>query len=212
MLFLVLLLVAGQLRAALTWERLRAEVTVKPGENAAVASFRFTNPGPKPVRLTTVQPGCDCLRVEVAKRDFATGESGQIDVRMDLTDRAGPQENEVLVGTDEEPDRRTILKIKVNIPEVVRCTPQMTVWRRSEPLAEKAVDVVVVAPSAELAAPVFNLAEIAVRVETVEAGRHYRLVLRPTSTAPDGVRVVRCKLALADARTYAFSVYGMVKP
>lgn len=81
--------------------------TVDLGEvahtNEITASFPFVNNAHIPVTVLDINSTCSCTVAELAKRSYDPGESGTIDVVVQLRD-IGPVSQNVAVTTDASPD------------------------------------------------------------------------------------------------------------
>jgi hypothetical protein len=203
---------AASAHAALQWEALRLETTAKGGEEKVTTAFRFKNGGTAPVTIVSAQPSCGCTEVEIPKRSFAPGESGELKARFSTRDRMGMQETQIIVGTDTAGDPPTTLTLKVIIPEVVRCDRRLVTWEAANATAEQSILVSIVDPSpAKALQATAASSAVAVRVETVEAGRRYRIHLKLADPTLKGVVAVNCTAELEGALPYAFVVYALEK-
>src|SRR5437763_8122569 len=84
-------------QADLKWDRPQQNFTVKPGETAVVAKYRFTNAGKAPVTIDAVRTSCGCTTATLVKKEYLPGESGEIEARFEVGNRVGHQEKTILV-------------------------------------------------------------------------------------------------------------------
>ena len=78
--------------------------------------FKFTNLGPGPLTIQGVHAACGCTVAQVEKgRTYQPGEGGQVDIRLDTTNFAGPLVKTVTVMSNEAllPDRTLTLKARI---------------------------------------------------------------------------------------------------
>ena len=78
--------------------------------------FKFTNLGPGPLTIQGVHAACGCTAAQVEKgRTYQPGEGGQVDIRLDTTNFAGPLVKTVTVMSNEAllPDRTLTLKARI---------------------------------------------------------------------------------------------------
>ena len=118
--------------AQLTWEKTEIELRPKPGEEEAVAQFKYTNKGDKPVRITNVKSSCGCTVPALKKNDVAPGESGEITATFKIGGRTGTQVKTVAVSTDDASQPMTNLVLKAVIPEVAQVQPAFVWWETGE--------------------------------------------------------------------------------
>jgi hypothetical protein len=179
---LVTLLSLATSATALDWKSTTQSVATAPFQTTQDAVFAFHNKSSKPVTIRDVQTSCDCLEATSDRKLYQPGESGEIRARFTVGDRIGLYERVVTVVTDEPGDPVRLL-LQIEVPEVATLAPRSVAWKKDEPAAEKTVELTA-APGLEI---VFADAQatndaFTVRLETVEAGRHYRLHLKARDT------------------------------
>ena len=222
---LLVAVVAGPARAALTWERSEVDLgTQDPSREPGTleARFPFTNTGAAAVEIRALQPGCSCTVAELTKRRFEPGERGELVLRFEVGERTGPQEKLLTVETSDD-DPRTgpvVLRLRAEIPAAVRLRPSFVLWTRGEAPEPKALGV---------EAPAGNLASVRVESSTpevtaepraVEPGRRWEVTVRPTGgTASSLIATLKivCRFApppggAAPAFERTFKAYAAVKP
>ena len=89
----VALRVRGSAFGILTWENPEQTFNAKPDEQSVVAKYRFTNNGKGPVRIEEVKTSCDCTMAVLTKKEYAPGESDEIEVKFSFGGRTGRQVN-----------------------------------------------------------------------------------------------------------------------
>ena len=125
----------------LTWENPEQTFNAKPEEKSIIAKCRFTNNGKGPVRIEEVKTSCDCTMAVLTKTEYAPGESGEIEVKFSFGGRTGSQVNTISVTTSAAPQKPTILRLHVNIEELIRIQPQLVFWRIGEQLDSKTIHI-----------------------------------------------------------------------
>src|SRR5687768_10554449 len=179
-------LAVGSLVAAesLRWDQRSIELTTTPGQKTVQVAFPFTNASDQQITIQSVTPSCDCTTAELKKKTFAPGEKGQIDVVFNIADYKGPQFKTIAVTTDENPSAPIELTLKVRIPELVEITPRLLAWRVSTEAIEKSVDISLVPdPVITVTGAKSKDSAMEARLETIVPNRHYRLFVKPRSTA-----------------------------
>ena len=196
---------------ALEWETQVLDFTTAPFQITQEALFHFTNNSAKPVAFLAVESNCDCLVASVDKRVYAPGASGFIRSRLTIGDRLGLYERRLKVVTDESPEPVRLL-VRIEVPELVTLTPRTVDWKIHEPVAEKIVELEVVAglkidfPYVQPSSGGFSA-----RLETVEPGRRYRLYLKPPGTARPANVAFRIQGQAESKQTVIVSAYGNVR-
>ena len=127
----------------LTWENPEQTFNAKPEEQSIVAKYRFTSSGKGPVRNRGSQTSRDCTMAALTKTEYAPGESGEIEVKFSFGGRTGSQVNTTSVTTSAAPRKPTILRLRVNIEELVRIEPQLVFWRIGEQPDSKTIHIAI---------------------------------------------------------------------
>ncbi len=196
---------------ALEWKAKESSVKAAPLQRTAETSFEFTNTSAKTVTILGVDTSCDCTEAAPNAQTYAPGASGRITARFHLGDRQGVFERMITITTDEAKEPVT-LRVQLDVPELATLTPRSVDWKLNGPAWEKAVDIVI-ADGVELnvttvlpTSGLFNH-----RLETVEAGRHYRLYLSPQNTKEVSNAAFRIYAKAKDGQDLVFSAYGNVR-
>lgn len=180
--FLLLLAIPVAVQGRLVFDNEMVRVSTDFGDRESRGIFTFTNTGTEPVAITNVRTSCGCTTTELAKRDYAPGESGRIEAKLDIAQRQGLQRKTVYVSTD-APDGEYQLMFETVIPVLQKVTPRVLTWRKGEEPEAQIIDVhfshsdPIHVTSVENPAGGFD-----VEVEVVEEGKHYRIVATPLST------------------------------
>jgi len=176
---------------ALEWKSVAQSVTTAPFQTKQAAVYHFRNAGSRPVTINDVQTSCDCLEATPDKKTYAPGESGEIRALFTVGDRIGLYERTVTVVTD-EPGNPAHLTLQIEVPAVATAAPRSVTWQANEAAGEKSLEVTA-APGLEIdfheAVPTNDA--FSARLETVDAGRHYRLHLKPRDTTKPASVAVR---------------------
>jgi hypothetical protein len=176
---------------ALEWKTKMLTVTTTPFQTTQDARFEFRNTGAKPVTIRDLETNCNCLDADTDLKVYAPGATGVVRATFTVGDRTGPYERTITVVTDET-DSPVRLVLKIEVPAVASLAPSSVAWQLNEAAAEKTVELTP-APGLEISfaeAQATNEA-FAVRLETVTAGRHYRLHLTPRDTTKPASAAIR---------------------
>lgn len=128
-------------RAALVWENPEVDLHPTLSDKTAVAHFKYTNTGKKPIKITDVHSSCGCTVAAPPKEPIAPGGKGEIVATFTIGDRVGEQKKTIEVRTDEPNTEATVLKLKATIPRLLEYKPVLLYWRRDEPRAPKSIEV-----------------------------------------------------------------------
>ena len=196
---------------ALEWKSLTVSVTTVPLQTTQDVVFEFKNTGTRSVTLLDVQTNCDCLAASADRQIYAPGTGGVIKARFTIGDRVGLYERVITVLTDESADPVRLL-VKFEVPDLVTLTPRSVVWQSGEAASDKTVELTTSA-GLEIAfaeAQPTN-GDFTSTLETVTAGRHYRLHLKPRSTAQPASAAIRVSGREKSGHAVVVSAYANVQ-
>ena len=180
----LLLVLATPVFGQLKWENPEQTVTAKPQDKVLVTKFRFTNAGTSPVKITDLRPSCGCTTAVLEKKEYAPGESGDIEARFKFNGRVGHQEKWIVVSTDWVPPAPTVLRFTVNIPEGITILPEIVFWRVGDQLKPKTVRIAV--PD-EIPAKVVSVqadnATVKLELHEIRPGKELEVKVTPTTTS-----------------------------
>ena len=198
---------------ALHWSAQQIFVTAKPGDKEAVAVFPFQNDGAAPVTITQIQPNCGCTTADLAKRTYAPGEAGEIKAVFTFGDRLGLQEKHILVTTDEPSAPPVSLVLRVNVPELITCTPRLLVWPKGAEPGELSAVITIADPQRIAAIEVGDARQevFKLRIEPVEPGKSYRLFVRPVDLSRMTNAPILYRARLQDGTVHPFLIYALVR-
>jgi len=183
----LLLALATPVFGQLKWENPEQTFTAKPLDKVIVAKFRFTNVGTTSLKITDLRPSCGCTTALLEKKEYAPGESGEIEAKFKFDGRRGHQEKWIVVTTDWVPPQPTILRFAVNIPEAITIQPELVVWRVGDQLKPKMVRIAV--PD-EIPAKVVSVqadnAAVKIELREIRPGKELEVKVTPTSTSQPG--------------------------
>jgi hypothetical protein len=169
--------------AQLKWDQPQQVFTPNPGEKTVTARYRFTNIGASPVSILDVHPSCGCTTATLAKKEYAPGESGEIEAKLNFAGHVGHQEKWIYVTTNTVGEEPALLSLTVDIPPEVTIQPKFVMWRIGDPLEPKTMRVVIPdgIPTKIVAAQADN-PTMQVRLREVQAGKEWEVKVTPTST------------------------------
>ncbi|HVT74268.1 MAG TPA: DUF1573 domain-containing protein [Lacunisphaera sp.] len=179
-----LVVAAGTIPAtALDWDTDTVRVTIAPFQATQEVVFRFRNRGSTAASLTDIQTNCDCLSAAADRTTVSPGESGLITATFTVGDRAGLYERVITVRSDDarEPMR---LHVEIEVPETCSVAPRSLQWKLNAGASAQTVTVTAAAGlTIDFTEAVATNPAFVARLETVAAGRTYRVHVQPTDTA-----------------------------
>lgn len=197
--------------AALDWKTRELSFTTAPFQSTQEAAFEFTNRSHKPVTIREVMSNCDCLSAATDQLVYAPGEKGVLKFSFSIGDRLGLYLRRLKVMTDESPDPVHLL-IRVEVPELVTLTPRSVTWSRHEAPTEKSVDLdAIPGVTIDFTRVQPTSGDFAARLETLEAGRRYRVYLKPPATAQPANAAFRIFGRALSGQEVVVSAYGNVR-
>ncbi|AOS46293.1 hypothetical protein Verru16b_03394 [Lacunisphaera limnophila] len=205
------LLLAAVTAPALEWPATHLTLRSVPLQKTADTGFDFKNTSDRPVTITSVDVSCDCTEVTPSAKVIAPGATGRLHVRFTLGDRLGVYRRSIIVSTDEGTPP-VALTVELDVPEVATLTPRSLEWPLHSAATEQTVDITVI-PGIELTISHVQATSDAYthRLETVTAGRAYRLHLTPRSTAEVANAAFRLHATAGTGEELIFSAYANVR-
>lgn len=197
---------------ALQWTTVEAVLRPLADGTIPVASYGFRNATAAPVTITQAVATCDCTLIDLAKKTYASGESGVLVVRFDPTGRSGTVSRTINVVTDEPGAPSQLLKLTAELPEVLSFTPRELGWAEGEERTAKSLDVLVNVPGGvELVAAWANQPDFKVELVPVTPRTHYRVKVTPPVGAKPQQAVILLRAADSVPAGTALTFYPRVK-
>ncbi len=188
-LFLTFLLPAF---GGLTWDTTYREIKVPSGQKEVLTDYVFKNSTSAGIEISSMQTSCGCTAAKIDKKQIAPGESAAVHVRFDVGNRKGEQVKSVVVKTSDQAKQTLILRALIQDP--VAFSQKEFVWRSGTPGVERDSMVEVGAGAQILGAESLN-DQFDVRVDEMEKGSRYRIVVTPRSTAIPVASAVKVLIA-----------------
>ena len=193
--------------AEIVWKQTVVELRADAKSSVLDARFPFSNAGATAVDITQAESSCGCTVVNLAKRHYEPGESGEIVARYTVGSQMGVQKKTVLVETnDGHPP--TTLTLEIHLPEIVRMQPSFLRWKHGEPPAAKKITLEILQ---EVPAEVVTVRSSAVGFD-VEAkplipGRKFELTVHPLNTDQRqfSTLTVRCRFGDEEKDFFAYA-------
>ena len=198
--------------AQLKWDQPKKTLTPSLGEKVVTAKFGFTNVGPSPITIIDIRPSCGCTTATLAKKEYAPGESGEIEAKLNFAGHVGHQEKWIYVTTNVAGSEPALLSLAVDIPPEVTIQPEFVMWRVGDPLEPKTMRVVIPegTPTKLIAAQADN-PTMQVRLREVQAGKEWEVKVTPTSTREAVKAVVTIRSDYPSGNPASYSAYARVQ-
>ena len=177
----------GSAFGQLTWENPEQTFNSKPQDGSVVAKYRFTNQGKETIKIENVTTSCGCTTTALTKKEYAPGESGEIEAKFVFAGRTGRQEKAITVTTSATPQQPTMLRLYVNIEEPIKIEPQVVFWRVGEQPDPKTIHIAVADDSpAKIASVESDNPGVKVQLTEVKPGKEYEVQVTPASVTQPG--------------------------
>ncbi|MDB6166201.1 MAG: hypothetical protein JWQ83_1341 [Lacunisphaera sp.] len=194
----------GSAAAELTWETKAVERVVPRDEFPLDVKYRFVNSTAQVVFINAVSSSCHCTAATVQKKRYDPGEAGEIEVRYTLGEKLGTETRAIEVTTSLEPEKPTVLQLRVTAFDLLAVSPAVLQWERNAPPGEKTA-LIFLDHKRQLPPPTLGAhgSEVIARLLAGHDAHEYLLQIKPASTAaPLWSRLqVRLSTAAGDERT-----------
>lgn len=179
------------LRADLTFGATVVRSTTKPLQKFIEVGFPFRNASSETVTIRDIQTNCDCLVASAGQNTYAPGQAGLVVARFAVGDRTGAYQRSVTVTTDKSPNPQR-LTVQIEVPELANVQPRVHDWNSGDPATERTAEIVVNEEIQITFTDVLVSSDaFRARLETVEAGRRYRVHFAPRATTEAASAAVR---------------------
>jgi hypothetical protein len=198
--------------ATIKWENTQLEFNPTPTDTDVKADYVFTVSGSEPVTIEDVIPSCGCTTTSLDKKTYQPGEKGHIPAKFNIGARTGVQHKTIRVKFKNE-TAPTNLTLIVHIPELIKISPQFVYWMVGDVAQAKKIDLTV-SPDAKVSVTkVFSSdPKIMTGLETVQAGKAYKVVVTPTQTATPLMAVLTIEVSMPPNQQKLMTAYAQIKP
>ncbi len=209
--FLTALCAALPSARALEWPSHSFSGTTAPLQTTLTIAFPFKNTGEKPVTIRDLQTNCDCLSARTDKKIYQPGESGLVTATFAVGDRTGLHQRAISISTDEGVPA-TRLDVRIDVPSAATAEPRTLDWPIGAESTEQSSDLNVADGLTLSFEDIFATNDaFSCRLETLEAGRRYRLHVRPKSTAATVNAAIRVQGHTTSGASIVVSIYANVR-
>jgi hypothetical protein len=211
----ILLLIFGLVTpvyAQLKWEQPKQTLFPQPSDKMVTAKYRFTNTSSSPVTIVDVRPSCGCTTATLAKKTYASGESGEIDATFNFAGHVGHQEKWIYVSTNLAGSQPALLSLVVDIPPDVTIQPDFVMWRIGDPLAPKTMRVSI--PDgipAKMVAVQTDNPRMQAQLNELPDGNEWEVTITPTETSEPVEAIVAIRSDYPAEHPITYRAYARVK-
>ena len=195
-LLIIWLMASGLALGALEFDSEVVEVEAPLGADKMAADFTFRNTGKETIRISHVDPDCDCIGIMVkgGKLEYQPGEEGMIRSEFEIGNHKGMVEQRVAIWLEGDPkDKPSInLTARIHIPEFIKLSEKTLKWEVGSEAEAKRIEVVmhpdevIHVTQVSSSSPDFEVSH-----ETVEKGRRYQILVTPKNTETPGISVIK---------------------
>jgi len=211
-LFLLVAFAATPVVAQLKWDNPEQTFAPKPLEKLVVAKYRFTNIGTSPVTINELRTSCGCTTAALEKKEYAPGESGEIEAKFQFAGRVGHQEKWILVTTNTAPNEPSVLRLVVNIPAMITIQPELVTWRVGDDPEPKTIRITLSdeIPGKIVSVEVDNPA-VKLELHEVRPGKELEVKVTPSTTNEPGNSVLSIRTDYPPENPLTHYAYVRVK-
>ena len=183
LLIAALLTFSAVAQAQFFWDTRRVELRPSATDPIAVAEFTFANVGEQTVNIREVKSSCDCTTIDLPKKAYERGERGLITAIFTIGERVGSQLKRIWLHTDLSDEPVVELTLHAIIPEMLKVEPTVLRWNQNETPTPRALNLSTITEQEVRVVKVDATDDrLSTKIETLEAGRKYRLTVSPLET------------------------------
>jgi len=177
--------------AQLKWERKFADLCASPEDGRIEVRFPFVNTGRYPVTVQKLKSSCGCTTASLSKASYAPGEHGEVVAVFEIGNRAGYNEKNVTVTTDDPSLPQTVLAFRVYIWKTVLMNPAVLFWKPGEEKVSRTIHINVVRDQplnlvrVECSSPAWQA-----KLQTIKPGWEYEVSVTLLDSMQAGAGVV----------------------
>jgi hypothetical protein len=183
----------GVANASLEFVVQEEPLLVSPEEEEVTIELAFTNTGGEPVRIMELESSCGCLEASTDRQVYAPGEKGLLSGIYTLGSLVGEVEKVIFVRFTRNGELETVrVPMTISVPEVMSIEPKVIKWELNGEATEQEFLVKILGETpihlknVESTRPQFEH-----KVIEVEAGREYRITIRPKDTSTVAMGALR---------------------
>jgi len=180
------------LAAGLVFPAKAKDIEIEITETTKTIPYEFKNESSSPIKIVGMKASCGCTVATLEKKEYASGESGEISIEYKRVANTEKGSNSVLVVTDEEKDNFYTLILRVTQKEGIKLSKRTLDWIVGGSDEPQMVDVTV---SEETP---FNITGVRTthdsfegKLSTVEPQKKYTVTVQPTTCEYPAIGAMR---------------------
>jgi len=185
-----LLSLACPAQAQLKWDREFVDLRASPEDGGVDIRYPFVNAGNRPVSVQKLKSSCGCTTATLAKSTYAPGERGEVVARLEIGNRVGFNDKNIVVTTDDPSKPETILAFRIYIWKTVSITPSVLFWKPNDGRVSQTVRIKVVRELALNLVRVESSPDWQSRLLTLKPGWEYEVKVIRLDSAKESAGVV----------------------
>lgn len=180
----------------LTFEKTLQEIDAPADAKVVTADFKFTNKSKKTVAIEKYESTCSCMTVQVSggKLRYEPGESGVVRAKFDMGNFSGDVDKVVAIWLEGDKPAEPSLRLttRVHIPVLVSIDPKTVKWQvNGEPTPQVVKITMNHDKPIHISAVTGSNENFTSKLETVEEGKSYKLVVTPVDATEPGLGIFR---------------------
>ena len=209
---LLLFVIATPVFAQLKWDNAQQTFAPRLGEKVATAKYRFTNIGTSTVTITDVTTSCGCTTATLTKKEYASGESGEIEATFNFAGHVGHQGKWIFVTTSFAPKEPVLLSLAVDVPADVMIQPDFVMWGIGDKLETKTMRVLIPdGISAKVVSVKSDNSAVKIDLREVRPGKEFEIAVTPTNTNQPLKSTLSVRTDYPPENPATFSAYARVQ-
>jgi hypothetical protein len=197
------------LQASLVWDSPTQELRADFGQEEVPVAFAFKNTGTASITIENIAVSCGCTATALARKTYASGERGELEVVYRPDGQTGLQAKTIAVTTSDQPDQPVTLTLRVDVPRLFDIAPRLLTWPLGGEAVEKPVTITLHrTPQTTVSIVDPDQEHVHVMLRPGDKPGVHTLLLRPKSTATAFRATVRLKIESDGLQPQILAVYA----
>jgi hypothetical protein len=201
----IFLAALGVARGGLVFPEKLKEVHAPPDAHLVTVDSPFVNQGDKPGTIKKYDAAGSCIgaKIKGGKLTYEPGEKGVIRTTFSLGNFSGVIDKSLQLWVEGDPKDKPsiVLTVRVHIPELVKIVPKTLKWTVGEDPVPKSLDITMnFDKPIKILGVTGSNENFTQKLETIEEGKKYRIVVTPSDTGTPGIGILRIETDCPIAR------------
>lgn len=209
---LTLVLLSAPAFAQLNWEARTLEFKSLAGDGGVTAKFKFQNVGQQPVKILYISTSCGCTTAGTAKKIYALGENGEVEVNFTFGGRRGLQNKVIVVQSDDPKEPSVALILRVDILEVVKVRPTFLFWQQGGLKAPQILNLKMDDKiPAKIVSVMSSSPNFSAELRPADKGKDYEVVVTPLDTSSHVMTTITIQTDYPPGKPESYNAYAQIK-